>query len=201
MIVDTLEQWLAAGGGTIGQISVQSLPQGYELTHVDDRDSDNLTVYEEPEAAHRISKNDAQGEYRPLKTASSLVPGWRIRLKTSAEVLATLDIFYPAAIGMWARHLQKPEELRVYQLMETLERQTGMYRYARTISEAGRRKIVDERCHKTCLRRILWDDGQSRDATSENSGEIPIFCPEICNHLVADARVQASQEHSEAQKS
>ncbi len=200
MILEALEKWLDAGGGTIGQIRVRPCEGGFELCHLDDEATGDLRVYAKPRDARDLSKNDGDGKYRPLKAASNLQRGWVLRLGSSAEVLAALDFFYPAAVGMWARHRQNPENLRIVPPTATLERQTGMYRKARRISAEGWAKIVRDRCRRICLRQILWDAGQESESNAD-PGRIPLFCPEICNLLVADARIQAREESGQAGKS
>lgn len=200
MNLEKLETWLESGGGAVGQITVANGTDGYELRHTDDdQGTDSLQVYQNWEDAHEICKLDNEGEYRPLKSASNLRTGWLMKLGSAEEVLAALDIFYPAAIGMWVN--ESLGRLRVNSMMETLGRQTGMYRFAKSISEDGRRGVVQERCEKSCLRRILWEEGAHVKRADLGERDIPIYCPEICSLLVADSRIVARAEHQAVQNS
>tara|TARA_R110002096_G_scaffold4493_14_gene20880 strand:+ start:2039 stop:2638 length:600 start_codon:yes stop_codon:yes gene_type:complete len=193
MNLEKLESWLEAGGGVIGQINVAPEDEGYTLKHVDDQMVEGLSVYQIWEDAHEICKFNSAGEFRPLKSSSDLRTGWLMKLGSVGDVLAALDVFYPAAIGMWTK--EEFGKLRVTPMMETLQRQTGMYRFAQTISESGKEKIIQERCRKSCLRRILWKEGAGAQPGESAEREIPIYCPEICNLLVADARKVVREEH------
>ncbi|MEM1294410.1 MAG: DR2241 family protein, partial [Verrucomicrobiota bacterium] len=119
MNLKTLERWLAAGGGLIGQVSVVAEGKEFVLKHADDQATESLIIYQKWQDAHEISKLDSSGAYRPLKSASNLRTGWLMKLGSSREVLAALDVFYPAAVGMWAN--RKTGSLRVQSMMDTLE--------------------------------------------------------------------------------
>ena len=84
-----------------------------------------------------------------------------------------------------------------------------MYRYARTISDAGAQELVKTVCGPAhqCARRILWriDDAtplEDSEASRYNGvpGDvpeveaIPLLCREACNHMVAECRRVAKAE-------
>lgn len=91
-------------------------------------------------------------------------------------------------------------------LRHTLQRQTGMYRSAAKISDAGVNALVGNFCRsdRGCLRTILWKrDREStlpstllpsekfdpaHDQTGLGRPMIPLLCQEACNLLVAEAR-------------
>jgi hypothetical protein len=90
-----------------------------------------------------------------------------------------------------------------------------MYRFARTISDAGANALVEKVCGPAhqCARRILWrldadtplaDNEASRyngipGGTPENQA-IPLLCREACNHFVAECRKAAKAEYEQRQQ-
>jgi sirohydrochlorin cobaltochelatase len=84
--------------------------------------------------------------------------------------------------------------LRVVPLAETLGRQTGMYRYARTISEGGAAALTDRQCRQGCLRVPLWAGAGAVEGDGSRERVIPVWCPEACSLYVAEARLVAKAE-------
>jgi sirohydrochlorin cobaltochelatase len=191
-----LEDCLAAGGFVIGQIEV--LP-GIVLRHTEDRGTDGLKVFNGAENSLEIAKYDAEGAYRPLKTAPNLARGWELRLGSVEELRLALDYFYPAAVGTWLAF--ERGELEAVPLRETLGRQTGMYRVTRLMNDEQADELNRTACDSEsgCLRRVLWpldagravpltEDAAAVRASVEGTREIPVLCAEACNLLVAAAR-------------
>lgn len=185
--------WLDRGGTRIGQVVVRGR---YELLHADDLGREGLEVFDGPAAARAIARDDAGGQFRPLKTAPDLRRGWLLRLADLDEVLLALDALYPAMVGIWAAH--RRGDLVPVPLRETLSRQTGMYRAAANIGDAEADALVGAtcRCDSQCLKRILWPIAPGRPITSlpaqdldpEGGEGLPLLCHEACNLLVAAAR-------------
>lgn len=192
----------------IGEIVItRSAGGGFDLRHRDDGERGDLIQHTEAVAAVEIARFDAEGKYRPLKTAPSLRRGWRLVLGCSDEVRLALDYFYPARIAAFLAH--ERGALRVTPLRETLARQTGMYRVAMRISDAEADELVGGLCRSEggCLRTILWrrdaagapastllpaakfDPGH--DQTGRGEPTLPLLCQEACNLLVAAARHMA----------
>jgi hypothetical protein len=85
-----------------------------------------------------------------------------------------------------------------------LNRQTGMYRVTRQLTDDQARDLVKEACRSDsrCLRTILWgiEEGRSPDflppsksdpafdQTGQKRAALPFLCLEACNLLVAAAR-------------
>ncbi len=84
-----------------------------------------------------------------------------------------------------------------------------MYRFARTISDAGAQTLVKEVCGPAhqCARKILWRidehtpledseasryDGFPPGTAPEQT--LPLICREACNHFVAECRRVAKEE-------
>lgn len=193
-----LAHWLDSGEGelTIAQVHIRALPdQGFELRHTQDVNTAeaDLELHTDWKAARDISWLSNEGEYRPLKGASNLRTGWRLLLPSISDLHLALDALYPAAIGLWTHHLQG--QLRVLSLRATLERQTGMYRFARNISDAGAQSVIRDRCEASCLRHRLWTlDSTEGTEPDPDKAQIPFLCPEACNMLVADARKVSKAE-------
>ena len=110
--------------------------------------------------------------------------------------------------GLWFSHSH--HSLTPVTLRDTLSRQTGMYRFARNLSDAGAQKLVKEVCGPghCCVKNILWGldattpledseasrfDGVVGDI--ERAQAIPLRCREACNHFVAEARKASKAEH------
>ncbi|MFT5470124.1 MAG: sirohydrochlorin cobaltochelatase [Verrucomicrobiales bacterium] len=185
----------------IGEVAISGSLGKFELRHVADSEipAELLLAAEDPFAAREFSKYADSGEFRPLKAAPNLKRGWRLQLRSAAEVAQAIDEFYPAALGM----NRDRESLRIINFRDTLDRQTGMYRYARSLSDEGALKLINERCGDGCLRKVLWklssDIETGLPAESESAGVLPILCPEACNLLVAEARKVSKAEFEAAE--
>ncbi|GAB4336251.1 MAG: hypothetical protein Kow0010_24040 [Dehalococcoidia bacterium] len=137
----------------------------------------------DPDAVRAFVREDALGRYRPLSGARTMPPGWRVRCVSAAQLEAVLDAVYPLALrhrAMYAR-----DELDVVGLDVVLSRQTGRYRVARKLSDAGRTLARDVLC-TTCVRAPAWA-GQEVEPD-----DIP--CPEPCSVIVALCREAALWE-------
>jgi hypothetical protein len=196
---EELSKKLQHGPIRAGQLVMgQSANGAWELCH--ERDSPPgeqlLQEFRRVEDARDIAKFAADGRYRVLKAACDLRSGWILRLPTVEDLVRALDLFYPAAIGLWLA--RERGDVRVIPFRETLSRQTGMYRNAGCISDVGISRIVEGRCRLTCLREILWPEG--REPRSEEGPDkqphqgIPLICSEACHLLMADAARVAKEE-------
>jgi sirohydrochlorin cobaltochelatase len=182
----TLNDWLSAGAGQIGEVLIRSDSSGWELRHVSDADCTDLEVHRSPEDARYISNLDASGTFRPLKTAPTLVRGWSLVLSDAAAVRRALDYLYPAMLGVWASF--REGNLEVVSLRETLGRQTGMYRVTQRIADQQARETVDRFC-AGCLKQRLWEiDGSNPNPPDLSPDQIPLLCHDACNLLVAEIR-------------
>ncbi len=201
-----LKDALTNGVQQIGQIRIH---YGEEilLHHIDDSEIERLKTYTNPDDARDIGLYTPEGEYRFTKGELSLITGWLFRLKNIADLRRTLDLFYPASLGLWSAW--KDGAIRVQNLRAKLGRQTGMYRHAGTVSDAGAQELVKCLCGpaNNCVKKILWKldndtplepseasdfDGIIGDATEETA--IPMVCQEACNFFVAQARKKSKEE-------
>ena len=207
-----LGDWLTAGLRCIGQLAIECREdRSFTLTHRDDSVRNDLAHHAQAEDAAELARFDDTGNYRPLKTAPNLRHGWRLTLRSLAELRTALDLFYPgrlAAFFAFEKH-----ELTATPLRETLGRQSGMYRIAAQIDDPAADELVGNFCRSDggCLRTILWRrDAEGavastrlpeqkfdpiHDQTGGSSPVIPLLCQEACSLLVAEARkvVQADR--------
>ena len=210
-----LKKLIRSGVRQIGQIEIQRdlCEFSYALHHIDDEDFatqpayGGLDHYHGPDMARDISTYAEDGEYRFTKGKINLKRGWIMTLDNETELLRALDHFYPACTALFIRH--QDGSLPIEDLREKLGRQTGMYRFARSISDAGAQELVQKVCGPAhnCAKKILWkldentpleDNEASRfNGIAGNAPEnetIPLVCREACNHFVAECRKAAKAE-------
>lgn len=215
-----IAEQVASGVNRIGQIEIISEDghPPYRLCHAGDReaalagDGGGLEIYQGPDGAREISTWGEDCEYRFSKASENLRRGWLMLLADAEQLRAALDGFHPAALGLWRSELRG--DTLAQNLREKLDRQTGMYRYARNISDQGAQRLVREVCGPAhqCAKRILWridaqtpleDSAASRfrgvaDGVEE-ARAIPLLCREACNHFVAECRKVSKREVEEKQ--
>lgn len=214
-LLQELIQTLESGVHRVGQLEIQTFESigRFILHHADDSDRwkqtnhGGLKRHEGSDAARDLSVYSDEGEYRFAKAQTNLGRGWYLELDSPAELLRALDLFYPAALGLWVA--SRRGELDVQNLRDKLNRQTGMYRFARNLSDAGAQRLVREVCGPAhqCARKILWQlDERTPLEDSEasryngipgdlpESEAIPLLCREACNHFVAECRKASKEE-------
>ncbi len=197
-----LASLLPAGTSLVfGQLRLCRRDDGiFEAFHLDDAERRGaLEPITSVPALRELAKFDAAGEYRPLKTAPTLRGGWITRCEGAKEFLQRLDALYPGVFATWIAYAagrHHPTSLR-----RTLDRQTGMYRRAGTITDEMARRLIRELCRPGCLRTITWpihDDDPVTRVTS-SPGTLPMICTEACTLAVDAARVlaKASRERED----
>ena len=169
----------------------------YELRHVDEADVDrsSLTTYREPQAARAIAETDADGRYRPLKTAPSLSGGWVFPDLDWERLTETIETFYPATIANW--HREQRGELDVDHWRDTAERQTGIYGIVDELDAEAVDRIAQSCCvDSQCTKRREWQyDGDTELAADGGTGVYP--CREPCSLVVAAARKWTTLERED----
>ncbi|TLD70470.1 hypothetical protein FEM03_12130 [Phragmitibacter flavus] len=214
--------WIAPDEGipdgtfTMGQLHIgpASGKEGWLICHVDDASAlDDLELHTDPTAARDLGIYDDAGIYRPIKTAPNLKRGWKLHLSTREELRLAIDFFYPAALGLWEH--RQAGTLQPVSLRETLGRQTGMYKFANTITDEQAQALVARECgsYAKCSRRLTWklDDQQPLtqialekqplNADDSVAGDVvPLLCVEACTHVVGAAREQAKANFQAAKK-
>lgn len=190
-----LASCLEQGRHHIGQILLGS---DFTLRHEADEGRDDLVLHTSPADARVIARYDAEGNFRPLKTAPNLKRGWLLEAGSLEGMELALEFFYPAALGMWLSHLRG--RLQPTPLRKTLDRQTGMYRITQLLKDDQASELVARCCNSDggCLRTILWDLAPVHAITSLPASKfsledlptnrIPLLCRELCNLVVAAAR-------------
>jgi len=202
-----LESLLGEGRNRIGEILITCTEAGkfVLLHHADSGNHDSLLPFSKPDYARELSKYDAAGEYRPLKSAPNLRRGWVLHLQTLAELREALDFFYPAMLGVWLAYQRG--RLEPVNFRETSSRQSGMYDVVKKISNEQADELAGEFCKSdgNCLKTILWKidrdtpltklpadkfDPQADQLRQTVGGgkSMPLLCAEACNLLVAAAR-------------
>ena len=214
-LAERLAAAIAGGIRQIGQVSIATQDGKYILRHIEDEGmpAAALDTHGDPGMARALSTwaADDDGHYRFTKGELSLMRGWMLVLSSAEELRQALDLFYPAATGLW--FAEKDGRIEVEHLRTKLNRQTGMYRFARNLSDAGAQRLVKEVCGPghCCVKKILWQldeatplddseasrfDGVAGDI--DRTKAIPLLCREACNHFVAEARKASKAEAEQA---
>ena len=199
---DTLSSLLARENRLIfGELVLTRDAAGrFTARHHDDegRDEADLGDLDSVRALREMAKYDEAGGYRPLKTAPGLARGWRTATDSAREFLARLDAIYPGLFATWVaydRGTFPPVPLRA-----TLGRQTGMYRFAGSITDEMAHRIVEELCKPGCLRCITWpiDESTPPRRVVREQGGLPLLCTEACTFAVTRARELAKEAYDRA---
>jgi 4Fe-4S iron-sulfur cluster binding domain/DR2241 stabilising domain len=219
---------ISLGFHRIGQVEIlhnKTLPiiadssVQFVLCHQDDREEvalnlgmpNNFRVETDSQQARDISICTDDGEYRFTKGQTNLKRGWVIHVRNIYDLRLALEGLYPASFSLWVA--QQRGILEPLYLRDKLNRQTGMYRYARSISNEGAQMLIQKICGPAhqCAKKILWEiDHETpleNSAASQFDGissglpypkAIPLLCQEACNHFVAECRKQAKVEFEKA---
>lgn len=197
-LLGALEAWMAEGFARLGEVAIRAEGSGFVLRHVEDAAASKLEIFREAEDARQLALHDAEGNYRPLKTAPNLRRGWELRLSDLAALRRALDYFYPAMLGVLLDY--RTAGLAPMPLRETLGRQTGMYAVTRRLTDDQAQQLIGAFCRSDggCLKKILWPIEPGKpiealppakfDPAEVTPGELPLLCHEACNLLVAKAR-------------
>ncbi len=210
-----LKDLIDSGIHRIGEIEIQTTNRNSQfiLCHHEDLgqskgvDFGGLELHDGPADARDISTYAEDGTYRFTKGQVNLKRGWVMTLASEQDLRLALDQFYPACLNLFLAW--QDGSLEIETLRDKLNRQTGMYRFARSISDAGAQKLVQEVCGPAhqCAKKILWqldletplDDSEASrfngiSGDIPSSEAIPLLCREACNHFVAECRKAAKAE-------
>jgi sirohydrochlorin cobaltochelatase len=216
-ITHELHHLIRSGFQRIGELLIQTdvLSHPFIICHHEDSEHSKepsfggLKLHNGPAEARDISTYAEEGSYRFTKGQTNLKRGWVMALKDGDELRQALDQFYPAAVGLFLA--LRDGTLEIENLRQKLNRQTGMYRFARSISDAGAQELVRQVCGPAhqCAKRILWqidehtplDDSEASRYNGIPDGQtetetIPLLCREACNHFVSECRRVAKEESS-----
>ena len=210
-----LRELLQSGIHRIGELEIQTNVRDtrYTLCHYADVELSKapefggLEIHDGPAAARDLSTYAEDGTYRFTKGQVNLKRGWVMTLASDEDLRLALDQFYPACLNLFLAW--QDGTLEIESLRDKLNRQTGMYRFARSISDAGAQKLVQQVCGPAhqCAKKILWqldphtplDDSEASRFNGipgdlPESEAIPLLCREACNHFVAECRKAAKAE-------
>ncbi len=204
-----LADWTKNGSAVIGEVRIVATSSGgYRIHHtLDNPDTDPLEIHHHPLAARAIAADDADGNYRPLKSAPTLRRGWLIHLASLDDTLAALAFLYPGALGLAVAY--QNGDIEATPLRETLDRQTGMYRIAAKIEDTDAEEVVAATCNPSnCLKVILWElrrhHGKPKRLPTAKiepnplddrwqCPRIPLVCREACTFVISNARKVVKQ--------
>lgn len=184
---------LHSGSLLMGQILITG---GFILHHFEDGDCSGLAQFDNPHDARVIARYDALGQFRPLKSAPNLKRGWQLHLDSLESVELALDFFYPGALGLWFDWID--QSISPTPLRESLERQSGMYRETRRLTDVQANILVAKYCDSRsgCLKKMLWEISPgnpiqslpaSKLTAQRETSCIPLICREVCNLVIAGA--------------
>lgn len=191
-LAESLASQLSPGDTLLfGELSLHRTVDGvFQVQHCEDQNnSTELQALTSARELREWAKLDAEGNYRPLKTAPTLRSGWRAETESSEEFLSFLDAIYPGAFATWIAY--STGQLSSVSLEQTLNRQTGMYRIAAKLDSTGKEHIRTEYCSQICIREVAWPtekDGQITEPIVAELGTIPLICTEACTFAVNKAR-------------
>lgn len=194
--------WLDAAisehcGFELGELQVEWLGDGWDVRgpNVAGESTACSLDASDLEAIRRRVQCDETGYYRPLTGARSLPGGWRVEAHDESSLRALFDVVYPLA----AQHIAQESagSLQVVGLDAVLERQSGRYAKAATLSESGRALATDVVCGQ-CVREPAWGAFGTMDGP-EGTGSTPVGrtaipCPEPCSIMVSFCREAAQWE-------
>jgi hypothetical protein len=160
------------------QVLVRKVPEGFQLTHISDREEPSLHVVT-IEVLRDIAQFTATKRFRPLKSAPTLQRGWKFLARDSSELNTA----------------RRPDR-HITHYRAFTAKQTGMYRMTASLNDTKVEQLARTGCDKQfCLKQRLWDVEYSR--LGEDTGKSIIPCLEPCAVLLEFARTAACVEHRE----
>lgn len=170
---------------TFAQILVERCGEGHSLRHIQDvdRKSEDLRPLTPEELAEWVIFDD-RGAFRPLKAAPTLRSGWICHAPQLSVLERALESIYPGAIADWVASVEDSPEITDFRTFTN--RQTGMYRNAKNLSDLEAREVVNATCHSdSCLKVRRWDlEGPTQHPPAP---DMPA-CMEPCAILLEMAR-------------
>ncbi len=174
---------------SLAQVLIRRINSGYELRHVEERDSpvERLRPVR-PIEARSLAQFTATGEFRPLKAAPTLAKGWHIEAANDTDLELALNGLHPGALADW--HAARSPQPPVTDYRAFAGRQSGMYRITAKLTDAQAADVITQGCDTAhCLKRRLWTvAGLEPDETGQKS---LIPCLEPCAVLLEMARKAA----------
>ena len=179
----------------LAQVLVRRGEPGFELRHVSDRaaPSESLKLVQLHDL-RALANHTAAGEFRPIKAAPNLRPGWRCLAKSDSELAAALEQLYPGAVADWFA-LRQPEP-PVTHYRDFTARQSGMYRITAMLTDPQAAQVTRACCdERFCLKHRCWTvPGLAPDSPN---GKSLIPCLEPCAVMLEFARKAVRIEQEE----
>lgn len=168
-------------GFRLGLVQVQRVGDRYRLVHREDARQDPATLRRvEVGALRGLAQFTADGEYRPLKSAPTLVRGWEAWAEGPLELEAALEELHPGGLAdwhAWASGMPFESSLR-----PAASRQTGRYRRIRDLDDAALREGVRSCCNpERCVKERAWTVAD--EAPPEVPPEPGLACLDPCPFL------------------
>jgi hypothetical protein len=176
-----------------GQVLVQRTPEGFQINHVEDRNS------AEPQPVtlsllREIAQFTRAKQFRPLKSAPTLQSGWKFMARSASELNDALQCLYPGAVADWFAARQPSPPITSYR--QFAGRQTGMYRVTAMLDDEQVAQVARAGCQRQfCLKRRLWGAKSLPPDEAEQKSLIP--CLEPCAVLLEFARAAVRIEQRE----
>lgn len=177
-----------------GEVRVLRLPNGFELRHRADLTAEVGALRAvRVEDLRRLADTTADGCFRPLKSAPTLVRGWVCRAAGPAELGEALQALYPGSLAdAWA---WETGQARGADFAEVAARQPGRGGALRGLTGAALAAVVEAGCAAAvCLDRRCWSAAGVAPDSGEGKGEVP--CLEPCAVFLAFAQACARTEHA-----
>jgi len=167
-----------------GQVAIHRRASGFTLCHHQDASTGRQDLREVTlEELHALAQFTASGAFRPLKSTSNLQPGWRFQAADETALELALNSLYPGALADWFAARATPPPVTHYR--EFVNRQTGMYRIAQTLTDERVADLAGAAC-SMCVKRRLWTVPGLEGEAPQGKSVIP--CLEPCALLLEMAR-------------
>jgi len=179
----------------VAQVLLRPQGTGWELRHLDDRDSAASELRTVAiEGLRGLAQSTAWGAFRPLKSAPNLQRGWRSQANHLADLEAALSRLYPGFVADW--YYVQTIGPQVTNYREFTERQTGMYRVTHGLTDQQASEAIRACCHrKFCLKQRFWTVATLAADSAEEKSLIPCFEP--CAVMLEFARTAARVDQAE----
>ncbi|MBL9139688.1 MAG: hypothetical protein JNK85_27715 [Verrucomicrobiales bacterium] len=191
-----LEHFLAtlAEERTWGQVLVRRVGDGFELCHLDDRSADRESLrLVEVADLRAVAERDVDGGFRPLKSAPTLVRGWRCCPATPDALKDALHHLYPGSLPDWWAALTG-RAVPVH-LADVALRQLGQGRVLCSLTGPALAAVIRAACAPTaCVRQRRWNAAGISPDGAEGKSVIP--CLEPCALWLSFAKHCARIEES-----
>jgi DR2241 stabilising domain/4Fe-4S iron-sulfur cluster binding domain len=193
-----LELFMATlGAGRVwGEVCVTVVNGGFDLRHQGDRDvaDPGLRAVTVPEL-RTLAQFKSDGTFRPLKSAPTLVSGWRCLASTPGDLASAINHLYPGSLADWWTTQTQSAAPTGYR--DVAARQTGKGRILQDLKGPALAAVVSVTCAPSaCLKHRLW---HALDvATDRGAGKSAIPCLEPCPLFLSFARTSARIELSPA---